>query len=277
MGMKESRISRIFNPETGRAVIIPIDHGLFMGSLEGLKAPFDIAEKLVEARIDATLMSFGMAKLTKELFNRKNAPSKILTADFILLSNIPGNVDGILGYDAISSVEQAVKWGFDAVKVLLAWGTNGKILMDNIRSIGKFARECDKWDMPLMIEPVLWGRDVPDDKRDDPILIEHACRIAVELGADILKAPYTGDKESFARIVSNSHVPVVILGGPKMSNIRDVLQTAKDSLDAGGRGVVFGRNVWQHPEMEKVLMALKDIVHTNKDVDNVIKDHGLRE
>jgi len=68
----------------------------------------------------------------------------------------------------------------------------------------------------------------------------------------------------------------MILGGPKMNNLRDVLQTARDAIDAGAKGVVFGRNVWQHPQMDKVLMSLKDIVHINKDVDLVMGKYELK-
>lgn len=272
MGIRENRISRIFNSKTGKAVVIPIDHGIMMGAIDGLKDPVKTLIRLIQAEIDATLMSFGLAKRTKDLFDKKSAPSRILTSDFILPSNIPGNFDGVFGYSLISSVEQAVKLGFDAVKVLLMWGIDEKILMDNIRSIGEFVRECDKWEMPIMIEPLLMGKNVPRNAE----IMEHACRIAVELGADILKVPYTGDKESFARIVSNSHVPVVILGGPKMDSVRNVLQTAKDSIDMGGKGIVFGRNVWQYPDMDKLLMALKDIVHGDEDVNTVIGRYDLK-
>jgi len=68
----------------------------------------------------------------------------------------------------------------------------------------------------------------------------------------------------------------MILGGPKMNSLRDVLQTARDTIDAGAKGVVFGRNVWQHPQMDKVLMSLKDIVHINKDVDLVMGKYELK-
>ncbi len=71
-----------------------------------------------------------------------------------------------------------------------------------------------------MIEPVQMGLNLPKEKGKDPKVIIDACRIAVELGADILKAPYTGDKESFSQITKYSHVPVIILGGPKAKNLK---------------------------------------------------------
>ena len=115
-----------------------------------------------------------------------------------------------------------------------------------------------------MVEPLLNGEDIPIEKKNDLGLIENTCRISLEIGADILKIPYTGGVESFSRIVKNSHVTVMILGGPKTNNLRDVLQTARNAIDAGAKDIVFGRNVWQHPQMNKVLMSPKDIVHINE-------------
>ncbi len=276
MSIKEIRISRIFNPKSGKAVIIPVDHGLFRGAIKGIEDPVNVLKRLVQNNIDATLISFGIAKITEKLFYTKNAPARILTSDFNLYSNIPGNAEGVFGNNLLSSVEQAVKYGFDAMKVFLIWGVDKSVLLSNIKLIAKLARECDRWEMPLMVEPLLKGEDIRIEKKNDQRLIENACRISLEIGADILKIPYTGDIESFSRIVENSHVPVLILGGPKMNNLRDVLQTARDAIDAGAKGVVFGRNVWQHPQMDKVLMSLKDIVHINKDVDLVMGKYELK-
>jgi len=268
--MKEVRISRIFNSKSSRGVIIAVDHGLFMGAVEGLKKPIEIVKKLIENEVDAIIMPLGAFKLTKEFFRKKEAPARILTADFILLSNVPGNFDTVSGYSLLSSVEQAAKWGFDAVKVALIWGMDKKTQLTNVKLIADLALKCDQWEIPLMVETLLWGEDIPDDKKTDPKIIENACRIAIEIGADILKIPYTGDMESFSAIVNNSQVPIVILGGPKMSSDRNILQMVKDSINAGAKGVAFGRNVWQHKKMDEIITALKGIVHLGKDVDEVI-------
>lgn len=275
MSMKEFRISKIFNPETGKAVVIPIDHGLDGLIYKGLEDPVRVLNKLIRVGIDATLMGPGLTKITQSFFDKKNAPARILTSDFYLGYNIPGQEGDIYGCTPLSSVEQAIRWGCDAVKVVIIWGMAKEAQLNNIKLVASLARECDKWEMPLMVEPLLLGRDIPREKRNDPELVATACRIAVELGADILKAPYTGDIESFSKIVDTAHVPVLVLGGPKMDTTRGVLQVAKDSVDAGAKGIVFGRNVWQNPEMEKVVKALKDIVHFNKAVDEVIEEYGI--
>jgi len=126
-----------------------------------------------------------------------------------------------------------------------------------------------------MVEPVLWGNNIPKEKKNDPELIEHASRMALEFGADILKIPYTGDETEFKELVNNLKVPIFVLGGPKMNNIEGVLKVAKESIEAGAKGIVFGRNVWQNPKMESLILGLKEIVHKNSDVEEVIKKYNL--
>ena len=157
MSAKEVRLGSIFDPRDGKSVIIPIDHGFYMGSVEGLERPIEVAKVLVEEHVDATLMSHGLGKACASLFVGTCVPAKILTADYVLMSRIPGEVEGVLGYSAYSSVEQAIRWGFSAVKVLMPWGFDATDQM-RIAAIGRIAVECDNKEMPLMIEPVLMCR-----------------------------------------------------------------------------------------------------------------------
>ncbi len=80
--------------------------------------------------------------------------------------------------------------------------------------------------------------------------------MAGEIGADLIKTDYTGDKDSFRQIVNASPVPVMIAGGPKMSTLSDILQTVYDSMEAGACGIFFGRNVFQASDPAKMVKAL---------------------
>jgi len=91
-----------------------------------------------------------------------------------------------------------------------------------------------------------------------------------------LKIPYTGDKAEFKDLVSDLKVPVFILGGPKMDNIEGVLKVAKESVEAGAKGIVFGRNVWQNPKMKDLVNALKAVIHENLDIVEVMNKYKLR-
>ena len=276
MNVKGFRISKLLNPRSGRAVIIPIDHGLVMGNVKGLSDPVKTLKKLIDLKVDGTLISPGIAKITLDLFASRDAPARILTADLPLLSNLPGGSGEVIGHEIISTVEFAIKYGFDAVKILFPWGEKDNVQMESIRVVRHLANECERWDVPLMVEPVLWGDAIPKEKKKDPELIEHAARIALEMGADILKIPYTGDRKEFEDLVKKLRVPVFVLGGPKMENIEDILKVAEESIRAGARGVVFGRNVWQNPKMQNIVKALQEIVHKNVEFGEAVEKYSLK-
>jgi len=273
--LKEKRISNLFNPRSGNTLITPMDHGFYMGAVKGLEDPIGKIEELIKYKVDGTLISLGLNKIASKYFGTQDFLPKIMTADYAILGEIPGEPKGVLANTYFSSVELAAKYNFDAVKVLFSWGTDLDQQMDAIKYIAALVEECDAYEMPLMIEPVQMGPNLPKEKGKDPKVIVDACRIALELGADILKAPYTGDKESFAQITKYSHVPVIILGGPKVDSMKEVLQMAKDSLDAGGKGTCFGRNVWGDPNMKNIISALKDITHKKADVDEVCEKYNI--
>jgi class I fructose-bisphosphate aldolase len=271
----QKKLSRLFNPEKGKSITIPMDHGFYLGNIQGLEDPVRVLEDLLEEGIDATLLSFGLGKVTSHLFGSDDSPGRIISADCALITNVPGVRQGFFDFDLYIQVEQALKWGFEAVKVLLIWGLDHEHQMNEIKAIGELARQCDKWDIPLMIEPVLWGRHIPEQRKNDPEMLAHAARIAMEMGADILKVPYTGSVEHFRQLVDSVQVPVVILGGTDMSSTREVLRTAREATAAGGKGVVFGRVVWQNGHMRGLVRALKEVVYDQADEEQVMAGLGL--
>ena len=275
MDGKAARIARLVNPSSGRSVIIPIDHGIVMGAIDGLKDPIEVLERLIALRIDATLLTPGLWKVAQPLFTRRDAPARVLTADLPLSSTLPGGPASFTENDLMVSVEFALRHAFDAVKVILLWGLERHEQMANLKLVGNIAEQCDRWGLPLMVEPVLWGSGVPPEKKGDPLLIESAARVALELGADILKIPYTGEPEAFGDLVRRLRVPVFVLGGPKMGTLADIFSVAHHSVAAGARGIVFGRNVWQNPSMDAVVRGLMDVVHDSVAPKAALAKHGL--
>src|SRR6185312_11492942 len=190
MSGKLVRLGRLFDQTSGRTLIVPADHGLSLGAVSGLEDPRLLLERLEGLRVDATLISPGVARATEELFARRGAPARVLTIDMPLLSSVPGENGEVRAYALIASVQDALRIGVECVKVLLVWGVEPAVQMENLRLIAALARECETSEMPLMVEPVLWGAAIPEARKADPTLVANACRIAVELGADIIKGPY---------------------------------------------------------------------------------------
>jgi class I fructose-bisphosphate aldolase len=272
---KAARIARLLNPTSGRSVVIPVDHGIVMGAIEGLKDPHDVLARLVALHIDGTLLAPGLWKVVAPLFTHRDAPARVLTADLPLCSTLPGEPASFTENDVMVSVEFAMRHAFDAMKVILLWGLARDKQLANLKLVASVAEQCDRVGLPLMVEPVLWGSGVPSERKNDPALIESAARVALELGADILKIPYTGEAAAFADIVRRLRVPVFVLGGPRMGTLGDVFAVAHHSVTAGACGIVFGRNVWQHPAMEAVVRGLMEVVHAGVEPETALSNQGL--
>jgi len=128
-----------------------------------------------------------------------------------------------------------------------------------------------EWGVPLLAMLYPRGKKINDENA--PEVVNIAVRAGAELGADIVKTNYTGDIDSFKYIVKSVNVPVIIAGGPKTDTIPDLFQLVHDSIQAGGAGVAFGRNVFQAKDPTKIVSALCKLVHLNYTVEEVLKEY----
>lgn len=140
----------------------------------------------------------------------------------------------------------------------------------NLQDIGRLASECRALGLPLVVEPLAVA---PGQHRvNPPEVVELLARIAWEAGADLLKVDYTGSRETFARVVRAAAVPVLVRGGPRTETAAEALAMVAEALEAGARGVVFGRNVWQHDDPAGMVRALRRIVHEGAGVGAALRE-----
>jgi class I fructose-bisphosphate aldolase len=125
------------------------------------------------------------------------------------------------------------------------------------------------WGMPLLA--MIYPRGEKIKNEYDVNAVKHAARVGDEMGADIVKVSYTGSVETFKEVVSGCSVPVVIAGGPKMDSDHEILEMVKGSIDAGGKGVSIGRNVFQHKNPTRMVRAISTIVHEGRNVGDALK------
>jgi fructose-bisphosphate aldolase/2-amino-3,7-dideoxy-D-threo-hept-6-ulosonate synthase len=154
------------------------------------------------------------------------------------------------------TVEEALRLGADGVSLHINVG--GKEEPEMLEQLGRTADECHKWNMPLLAMMYPRGENIKNPH--DPEIVAHVARIGAELGADIVKTLYTGDIDSFTKIVKSTPVPVVIAGGPKAKTDEDVLQMTEDAMKAGAKGVTYGRNIFAHKNPDKIVDALAGII-----------------
>lgn len=256
---KKVRLERIINRDNGRTIIVPMDHGVTIGAVDGLVDMRETVNDMAIGGADAVLMHKGLVRCSHRSAGKDIGLIVHLSASTAL--SPMGNTKTLVG-----TVEEGIKHGADCVSVHVNLGDPNERLM--LADFGKVAEACDNWHMPLLAMVYARGPQVPNSY--DPKVVAHCARVGVELGADIVKVPYTGDIESFADVVGSCCVPVVIAGGELMDSTRQLLQMVHDSVKAGGAGVSIGRNVFQHPRRIELVRAMRAIVHDNADVDHAL-------
>ena len=137
-----------------------------------------------------------------------------------------------------------------------------------LADLGKISEQCHQWDVPLLAMMYPRGENVKNPH--DPEIVAHTARIGAECGADIVKTLYTGDIDSFSKVVESIPVPVVIAGGPKAKTDIEVLQMTEDAMNAGAKGVTYGRNIFAHRSPEKIVEALAGIIFKNQTAKEVV-------
>jgi class I fructose-bisphosphate aldolase len=156
------------------------------------------------------------------------------------------------------TVEEALRLGADAVKLILILGRpDARELAADLAYVTRTAEACRRWDLPLMVEPYLWGADVPADPVQRASWNADGARMAVECGADLLKLEVGADYAIFRETVQASPVPVFVLGGPKRPTQRETLADVVAAAEAGAVGLTIGRNVWQHRDPQNMVRALR--------------------
>ncbi len=259
----------LFETESGNAVVIALDHGLGMGALEGFEDAGATLDAVLAGDPDGVLVGPHFARRYAERFDESDA-DLLVTGDVVTFSTRPGHDEGMDIWTQPFDVDELLELDPVGVKVVLVFGREDRDLFQrNIEAVADLAEKLRGTGVPLIVEPVQWGKRVPDALATDPDYAADACRMAWEIGADILKAPYTGDPDSFADLVEASPVPVTILGGPASGSTRAMLGDVASAVDCGARGPIIGRSVWQTPDPEPVVEALNGVVHEGKSVDKV--------
>jgi len=258
----------LFETESSNAVVVALDHGLGMGAVEGFSDPEATLDAVLAGDPDGVLVGSAFARHYGDRIDDAGVET-LVTADVVTFSTRPGHDEGMDIWTRPFDVEELLAHDPVGVKAVLVFGRDDRRLFErNIDAIGRLATELRGTGVPLIVEPVQWGSRVPDDLATDHDYVEDACRIAWEIGADVLKAPYSGEPERYADLVDNSPVPVTVLGGPASGSTAAMLRDVREAVDAGARGPVIGRSVWQSDDPAAVTRALGEIVHEGASVDD---------
>jgi predicted phospho-2-dehydro-3-deoxyheptonate aldolase len=255
---KKIRLERIIDRNSHRTVIVPMDHGVTVGPIAGLEDMRTTVSKVVAGGANAILLHKGIVRVGHRGTGRDVGLIVHLSAG-TALSPDPN------AKELICSVEEAVKLGADAVSVHINLGADTDCQM--LKQLGFVSQQCLQWQIPLVA--MMYTRGIKIKNEYDVNNVKHAARVGAELGADIVKVPYTGSIETFRQVVNGCPVPVVIAGGPKMNSDEEIFKMVKEALQAGAAGLSIGRNAFQHKNVEKMIEALCKMVHQNATIEDV--------
>ncbi len=239
------RLNRIMR--RGKMLCIPMDHGISNGPIEGLEDPHSVIYDCEGHGLTSVIINKGILKTLPK-------PTKVgILVHFSSSTSLSMSPNRKM---LTGTVEEAVRLGADGVSLHINIG--GKEEPEMLEHLGMTADQCHKWDMPLLAMMYPRGENVKDPH--DPEIVAHVARIGAECGADIVKTVYTGDIDSFSKIVKSTPVPIVIAGGPKAKTDDDILQMTEDAMKAGAKGVTYGRNIFAHKNPQKMVEALAAII-----------------
>jgi fructose-bisphosphate aldolase, class I len=249
---KAYRLGRIFAGD-GRTVILPVDHGTMLGRVPGLEDPVALIRAFLPLPCDGFLLGPGVAARTTPLFASRSAPARLLTIDTYWRGDGAAHV-------LTTSLERAAALGVDAVKLLMPWDVPPEERAARSALVGQVISAVEPLGLPVMVEPICLSSPRPADA----VNIEaDGCRMAAELGADIIKVMYPDDPDLLSAWCSELGVPLVILGGPAGGTPEELYAMVEQAIAAGARGITIGRRVWQRPidEATEVLTRLAALVH----------------
>lgn len=238
------RLARILRPDTGRGVMLAVDHGYFLGPMRGLEDP---------RRTIAPLLPYTDSLMcTRGVLRRSVDPG----AGPAIVLRVSGGVS-IAGPELenesiTTSMEEAVRLNAAAVALSVFVGTAREA--QTLSNLGELVNRAQAVGMPVLGVTAV-GKEL--EKRDARYLAL-ACRITAELGAQIVKTYYC---EGFERVTGGCPVPIVIAGGPKLDTEMDALRMVADALKKGAAGVDMGRNIWQSDHPVAMIRAVRAIVH----------------
>jgi putative autoinducer-2 (AI-2) aldolase len=253
----QSRLARIFRPESGRTVMLAIDHGYFQGPTTGLE------------RVDLSilpLLPYADALMTTRGMVRSTIPAAARVPIVLRASGGPSVLRELSDERLAVSMEDAARINAAAVAVQVFIG--GEHETQSVRNMTRLVDAGQRYGIPVLAVTAV-GKELTRDVR----YLRLATRICAELGAHVVKTYYC--EKDFDTVAAACPVPLVMAGGRKLPE-RDALTMAYHAIENGAAGVDMGRNIFQSDTPQAMIRAVGAVVHESAKPGDAY-DHYLRE
>jgi len=272
---KKIRYGRLIDPVSQRGVIVAYSHGVLFGPFAGGGTRTEVAGKL-EALKDANgiILGPGVTHIYEDAFVGRDRPALIVHADWQNWDR-PHLRPAVGAAHSIVDVALAAASGVDALMSYLYVGhDDAQGERQEIARNAALAQACDRHGIVLIIEP----RSVHEFTDRALAFAEKTmamyCRIAAELGADIVKCLWPGSQDVLAHAIATCPVPVFLAGGPNEGGHQATFTLARAAVDAGARGLIFGRRAFEHDQVAQVIAGLQDVVQRNRSPEDAMQRLG---
>jgi putative autoinducer-2 (AI-2) aldolase len=242
-GMK-NRLSKIFDPTSGRTVMLAIDHGYFQGPTTGLE------------RVDVTILPLlpyaDTLMLTRGIL-RTIIPPTFGKGIVLRASGGPSILSDLSNEQIAIDIDEAIRLNVSAMAVQVFIG--GKMETQSVHNMTRLVDMGNRYGIPTLGVTAV-GKDMARDAK----YMRLACRIIAELGVTYVKTYYV--EEGFDTVAASCPVPIVIAGGKKLPEL-DALTMAHNAIQEGAAGVDMGRNIFQSDSPIAMIQAIRKVVHEN--------------
>lgn len=250
-GMK-NRLARIFHPDTGRTVMLAIDHGYFQGPTTGLER-IDLNIVPLAPYADALMLTRGILRTT--------ISPAYLTPIVLRASGGPSILKELSNEEIAVDIEDALRLNACALAIQIFIG--GEYETRSVHNMTRLVDQGLRYGIPVMAVTAV-GRDMDRDAK----YFRLACRICAELGAHIIKTYYVPD--GFETVTASCPVPIVMAGGKKIPEL-DALTMAYNAIQEGASGVDMGRNIFQSDVPEAMIKTVHEVVHKDLEPDKALE------
>lgn len=253
----KKRMKHIINRETGKIMLMPMDHGVSCGPIDGLENIGNSIDSIYSAPINGLVLHKGSIMRYQDRINPDHSVLLHLSASTDLSPEVNSKV-------LVASVEDALRLGVDGISIHVNVGAYNDYAM--LKDFGEISSKCLEFGIPLLAMVYPRGRYIANDDKN----IIHTTRMAMELGADMVKVPMPKNLNLFEKITSCVDIPVLIAGGNKGENNREVLEIISKSMDCGCGGVAIGRNCFQHENPTSFIRSIDAIVNRKASVNEAL-------
>ncbi len=260
---KDLRMRHLLHRETGTCVLFAASHGTSTATIfQELNQTADKVAAAIDGGADSVLVSPPIGRLCAGILRERPHAGFVAKVSATAYESVRRETP-------IWSSEAAMVAGADAVGIMM------QLIPENeeavMRLVAEYGEECERLGMPYVVEAELPGAYQANDwMPEDPVgYLRRACRLAEELGADIIKTNWPGTADGFASIVAAVTKPIIVAGGPRIDD-GQLLEIIDQAMRAGAIGASVGRNIFQSPDPVQATANIAAVVHDRAPVASVL-------